>query len=226
MSDGFHDNAIPVSELYKHWGFSPAVFDADEARKEQRLDEVFQRPAWFFDVLGNINDQDFVVVVGVRGAGKSALRRCIAEYCESGIGSEVLEGRVLCIEIDHDVPNWVKVSVDSGNAIEAFTAEVCDRLALGIVTFVGKEIVGKLDGAERAQFRRYLSRLRKRRPEEVEKLIGKTLSTGKRLYKKIKGSEIVRDIVEVGSTVAGAKLPATKIEESGDVDVTGGFSVG
>lgn len=49
-----HSSAIAPSALLEKWGFEADVFNADEARKEMRLDRVMEYPNWFFEVLGNI----------------------------------------------------------------------------------------------------------------------------------------------------------------------------
>ena len=41
-----HEYAIPTEALYKRWGFHPEVFTADEARKENRLEDDLVLPSW------------------------------------------------------------------------------------------------------------------------------------------------------------------------------------
>ena len=60
MNETHHD-ALPLRELYRQWNFDPAVFRADEARKEKRLGEVIILPSWFYDVLGDVGNTDFAV---------------------------------------------------------------------------------------------------------------------------------------------------------------------
>ena len=106
-----HQDALPIWELYQQWNLDSAVFRADEARKEKRLGEVIIQPSWFYDVLGDVGNTDFAVVVGARGAGKSAVRRYIAERSETELAStQYLRGDVLCITFDHDTPYWISLA--------------------------------------------------------------------------------------------------------------------
>lgn len=206
MNNSYSD-AIPVSETYKSWGFHQSVFNADEARKEERLDKVLQLPSWFFEILGNVSDEDFLVVVGVRGAGKSALRRNIALHCESEIGSSILEGNVLCITIDHDNPNWVSYAFQSNSFYMAFCSELADRIALGILNRYTKvELHEKLDNIQLGLLERYINRLNLRKPEEAKSLLEKTRSK----FKSALESEIFKNTVRIGTALVGSEIDISK----------------
>ena len=101
-------DAVPMNELLNEWNIDESVFNADEARKEKKLNEVMVLPDWFFEVLGNVNNTDYVVITGQRGSGKSAIRRSIADHCITKTGNSILGGSVLCISIDHDTPDWIR----------------------------------------------------------------------------------------------------------------------
>ena len=101
-------DAVPMSELLNAWNIDELVFNADEARKEKKLNEVMILPDWFFEVLGDVNNTDYVVITGQRGSGKSAIRRSIADHCITKTGNSILGGSVLCISIDHDTPDWIR----------------------------------------------------------------------------------------------------------------------
>ena len=96
-----HSSAVASSALLEKWGFEAGVFNADEARKETRLDSVMEYPDWFFEVLGNVKNLDFIIITGPRGAGKSSIRRSIAEHCRNQIRNDILGGNVLCVNIQH-----------------------------------------------------------------------------------------------------------------------------
>lgn len=196
-----HDYAITLGELYRRWGLHPRVFHADEARKERKLAEVMKLPAWFFEVLGTVYDTDFLIVVGVRGAGKSALRRLIAQYCESKIASDrFLEGSALCVTIDHDVPYWARRAVESGQVLRAFSAEVADLIAAGIATSIDSaNLRENLSESELAILSRFIGRLRRRKPEEAAKIFESTHSLFKRSSKDLKNLDIVQDALSIAT---------------------------
>lgn len=200
MSSTYED-AIPPSQLCRNWGLDPLTFKADEARKEGKLQEVMLLPSWFFEVLGNVNDTDLAIVVGVRGAGKSALRRLIAEYCESSIStSKFLEGDVLCVTIDHDVPYWVRRAIAGGNPVKYFSYEIADLIAAGILSRTSvEEIRKRFNNEDMSLLNRFIQRLKKRNPNEAQKILDATRSRVDKTYKAIKDLEIFQDALSIAT---------------------------
>ena len=197
MSDS-HADSIPMEELFKRWGFDSDVFVPDEARKEKRLGKIFKYPSWFFEVLGNASNTDFSVVVGHRGAGKSAVRRFIAEHCETELGARFLKGNVLCITIDHDVPYWIESLPRGSEPFDAFCSELASLIAIGIAHALleKKELTG-LVKSQKQRLLRYIARLASRRPEETSEMLMAVQDRFSRVYQKVKSSELLTDVVKV-----------------------------
>ena len=101
-----HANAMPPADLLSKWGFEADLFNADEARKETRLDSVMEYPEWFLEVLGNTKSLNFIIITGPRGAGKSSIRRSISDHCSTRVGNDILGGSILCINMVL-VKKWV-----------------------------------------------------------------------------------------------------------------------
>lgn len=215
MSETHHD-ALPLRELYRQWNFDPAVFRADEARKEKRLGEVIILPSWFYDVLGDVGNTDFAVVVGARGAGKSAIRRYIAERSETEVAStQSLGGDVLCVTIDHDVPYWISLALKGEDPFQVFCTELASSMALGIASrFYEQGSQVSLSSAQQLQFTRYVKRLSLRAPEEAEEILKHIQGRFKRLYEKTKASEVLQDVIDVATGSDTGHRIATGIEDS------------
>ena len=196
--------AIPKSELLEHWGLEPQVFDADEARKEKKLSDVMELPNWYYEVLGNINDLDYVIVSGERGSGKSALRRNITQYCETEIGTEILGGNVLCITMDHDSPNWIKQSQEKNIPIvDSFCQQICEEIVISFFTFCDKKKYrDTVSEEEMLLLERYLYALKEKKPDEVKVMADSVLS----VYKVIKGSEEFRDVISIIKGIFGKDI--------------------
>lgn len=196
--------AIPKSALLEHWGLEPQVFDADEARKEKKLSDVMELPSWYYEVLGNINDLDYVIVSGERGSGKSALRRNITQYCETEIGTDVLAGTVLCITMDHDSPNWIRQSqVKNIPIVDSFCQQICEELVISFFTFCDKkQYHDAVTKEEMLLLERYLYALKEKKPDEVKVMADSVLS----VYKVIKGSEEFRDIISIIKGIFGKEI--------------------
>ena len=130
-------DAVPMSELLNAWNIDELVFNADEARKEKKLNEVMILPDWFFEVLGDVNNTDYVVITGQRGSGKSAIRRSIADHCITKTGNSILGGSVLCISIDHDTPDWIRdyKRNDGKSSVECFCDEIVEKMIIAILTY-------------------------------------------------------------------------------------------
>ena len=203
LNSNFRD-AIPPSELLNRGGLENSVFDADEARKEKKLDSVMEFPTWFFEILGNKDDLDFVIVTGERGSGKSALRRSIANHCRTEIGNDILQGTILCINLDHDSPNWIKRSKESGKSIaECFCEEIVEELAISIFSFVDKDdLKEKLLRDETYLLERYLLILKNKKPDEINVMAEKILST----YKKIKLNDEFSGLVTLFTGILGREV--------------------
>lgn len=196
--------AIPKSELLGRWGIESQVFDADEARKERRLSDVMELPEWYYEVLGNKNDLDFVIVIGERGSGKSALRRSITQYCETEIGNDILEGTILCITLDHDSPNWIKQSQERNISIEeSFCQQICEELVISFLTFCDNETIKSIvSDEEMFLLERYLYALKEKKPDEVKAMAESVLS----VYKKIKSTEEFKDIIGLLNSILGKNI--------------------
>lgn len=184
-------DAVPISELLNEWKIEDSVFNADEARKERKLNQVMILPNWFFEVLGDINNTDYVVITGQRGSGKSAIRRSIADHCSSKTGNSILGGSVLCISIDHDNPNWIKNYKynDDKSSVEYFCDEIVEKMIIAILTFKDpQEIKEILSRRDFMLIERYLAILEKKHPDEIRALSSKILSS----YKRIMDNDAVK----------------------------------
>lgn len=210
MNNNFRD-AIPPSELLSRWNLENSVFDADEARKEKKLDSVMEFPTWFFEILGNKDDLDFVIVTGERGSGKSALRRSIANHCRTEIGNDILQGTILCINLDHDSPNWIKRARDNGKSIaESFCEEIVEELAISIFSYIDKgDLKSKISREEMYLLERYLMILKDKKPDEINVMAEKILST----YKKIKINDEFNELVNVFASILGREVSIKDINQ-------------
>lgn len=200
MSDTYK-HAIPIAELYKRWGFDDEVFYAEEARKEKRLEKVILQPPWFFDILGTVSQTDLLVIVGARGAGKSALRRYVNEYCETKLAANVIKGDVLTITIDHDVPYWIKMVNEGFDTVKVFSSELGSLISCGVMSSVEPDTLKeKLSDKQVAMLVRYIKRIQERRPEEFNSLLKATQSRFSRLYTDIKDMDLVKDVIDVATS--------------------------
>lgn len=184
-------DAVPMNELLNVWNIEESVFDADEARKERKLNEVMILPNWFFEVLGNINNTDYVVITGHRGSGKSAIRRSIADHCVTRTGNSILGGSVLCISIDHDSPNWIRNYKQNNDksSVECFCDEIVEKMIIAILTYKEpKDIKEILSRRDFMLIERYLLILEKKHPDEIRELSSKILSS----YKRIMDNDAVK----------------------------------
>ncbi len=191
-----HSNAVPTTDVLERWGLDADVFNADEARKETRLGSVMEYPDWFFEVLGNVKNLNFIIITGPRGSGKSSIRRSIEEHCRSTTGNDILGGKVLCINIDHDNPNWVKNFVFNQEkpSVDFFCEEILDQLLVAILTYGdAKTLKESLDKKEAFFLERHIIRLREKRPDDISNIAERLLS----VYKKIKHNEAFKDLLEV-----------------------------
>lgn len=192
MSNGNHANAVPQAALLERWGFEASVFNADEARKETRLDSVMEYPDWFLEVLGNVKNLDFIIITGPRGAGKSAIRRSITDHCSNSIGNDILGGTVLCINIDHDSPNWVKKFVINRQkpSVDYFCEEIIEQLLVSILTYAEiDELKGRLDKKEAFFLERHIFKLKETRPDDISIIADRLISK----YSKIRNSNAFQD---------------------------------
>ena len=180
-----------MSELLNAWEIEESVFNADEARKERKLNQVMILPNWFFEVLGDINNTDYVVITGHRGSGKSAIRRSIADHCITKTGNSILGGSVLCISIDHDSPNWIKnykCNTDK-SSVEYFCDEIVEKMIIAILTYKEpQEIKDALSRRDFMLIERYLKILERKHPDEIRELSSKILSS----YKRIMDNDAVK----------------------------------
>lgn len=184
-------DAVPMSELLNAWNIDELVFNADEARKEKKLNEVMILPDWFFEVLGDVNNTDYVVITGQRGSGKSAIRRSIADHCITKTGNSILGGSVLCISIDHDTPDWIRdyKRNDGKSSVECFCDEIVEKMIIAILTYKDpKDIKEILSRRDFMLMERYLSILEKKHPDEIRELSSKILSS----YKRIMDNDAVK----------------------------------
>lgn len=198
-------NAVPSTELLNAWGFEEHVFNADEARKEEKLEKVMLLPDWFFEVLGNADNTGYVIITGPRGAGKSAIRRSIADHCKTETGNDILGGAVLCISIDHDCPQWVNEIVKNPNklSVDYFCEDVIERMIIAILTYKDFESIrAKLSNREIMLIERYLYQLEKKNPDEIREISTNLLSA----YKKIMSNSVVKDWIKIITSVLGNEV--------------------
>ena len=184
-------DAVPAHELLKDWKLEELVFNADEARKERKLNQVMILPSWFFEVLGNINNTDYVVVTGQRGSGKSAIRRSIADHCVSETGNSILGGSVMCISIDHDSTNWIRSYIENPkrSPVDYFCDEIVEKMIIAILTYrEPQEIKDALSSRDFMLLERYLRILEKKHPDEIRELSSKILSS----YKRVMDNDTVK----------------------------------
>lgn len=200
-----HANAMPQAALLEKWGFDANVFNADEARKEMRLDSVMEYPDWFLEVLGNVKNTSFIIITGPRGSGKSSIRRSIVDHCKNRIGNDILGGSVLCINIDHDSPNWVKNFVLNPKrpSVDYFCEEIVEQLLVAILTYSEIDNFKKLLDRKEAFFlERQIYKLQETRPDDVSTMADRLLSK----YKKIRNSEALKDWLGVLTAVFGNQV--------------------
>lgn len=198
-------NAISQTALLTQWGFDCDVFNADEARKETRLESVMEYPEWFFEVLGNIKNLNFIIITGPRGAGKSSIRRSIEAHCRNSIGNDILGGNVLCINIDHDSPNWVKNFVLNTKkpSVDYFCEEILDQLIVAVLTYSHIEDIKKvLDKKEAFFLERHIYRLQEKRPDDISIMADRLLSK----YKKLRNNDTIKDWVGILSEFFGNRV--------------------
>jgi hypothetical protein len=211
--------AVPVGELYTHWGLDHRVFHADEARKEIKLAQVMELPPWYFEVLGTVDETDFTVVVGVRGSGKSALRRRVGEDSVSASLKASIRGTVLCLNIDHDVPYWTEQAMKSGTIEREFCGELADLTVIGIARNENEDSLrAKLTEYERNLLAGFAARLERRKSFNAEKILNAAKSSLDQKYKSIKKHEIVTDIIDmtagIASIATGKALPSSPKSEA------------
>lgn len=200
-----HSSAIAPSALLEKWGFEANVFNADEARKEKRLDSVMEYPDWFFEVLGNVKNLDFIIITGPRGSGKSSIRRSIAEHCRHRIGNDILGGNVLCVNIDHDSPNWVKNFILNPQkpSVDYFCEEILDQLLVAVLAYAEIDnLKEKLEKKEAFFLERQIYRLQAKRPDDISAMADRLLSK----YKKVKNSELIKDWLSIITTMFGNQV--------------------
>lgn len=215
-----HSTAVSPAALLEKWGFEPSVFNADEARKETRLDSVMEYPEWFLEVLGNTKSLDFIIITGPRGTGKSSIRRSISDHCKNRIGNDILDGSVLCINIDHDSPKWVENFVTNPQkpSVNYFCEEIVDQLLVAVLTYADIEsFKDKLDKKEAFFLERYIYKLQSTRPDDVSAIADRLLSK----YKKLRNSEVVKDWLGILTSFFGnqVSLENRKIETSAIEDL-------
>lgn len=200
-----HANAMPPADLLSKWGFEVDLFNADEARKETRLDSVMEYPEWFLEVLGNTKSLNFIIITGPRGAGKSSIRRSISDHCSTRVGNDILGGSILCINIDHDSPRWVEnFSANSKKpSVSYFCEEIVDQLLVAIITYADIEnFKDKLDKKEAFFLERYIYKLQSTRPDDVSVIADRLLSK----YKKIRNSAMVQDWLGIITSLFGNQV--------------------
>ena len=197
--------AITPTSLLEKWGFDSTVFNADEARKERRLNSVMEYPEWFLEVLGDVKSLNFIIITGPRGSGKSSIRRTIADHCRSSLGNKILGGVVLCISIDHDSSKWVKNFVLNSNkpSVDFFCEEIVDQLIVAVLTY-GEidKLKDKLEKKEIYFLERHIYRLQETRPDDVSSIADKLLSK----YKKLKSNEAVKDWLSIITSLFGNQV--------------------
>ena len=196
-------SAVHIDQLYEKWGLDPLVFQSTEARLETRLQDVIVYPDWWYDLLGNVTDTTFRVVVGVRGAGKSALRRLISDRCGNEIFSnKQLKGLVLSIEIDHDITGWVTEPDDLNITLRHFVRHIIELVSVGIVSNIEKDTLKeKLTKAELEQLDRHLSySLYSYPPEKLDELRRKTRST----MKSVTENEVFKKTLDIFKELTGS----------------------
>lgn len=190
--------AVSVREYLAHWGLERDTFDAIEARRERHLSKVMKLPEWYYDIRGDVEDSDFVVVVGVRGAGKSALRRHIEEQVGSEIFRDDLGGLILSVSIDHDVRDWVGEPDDPQITLRHFVKHIIELITIAIATnFTKEELESKLSKDQRLQLDRHLLLVSTLPYEHLERLREKTRTIMNRVteHETLKRTiEIVREI--------------------------------
>ena len=212
--------AIASSALLEKWGFEPDVFNADEARKETKLDSVMEYPDWILEVLVNTKSLNFVIITGPRGSGKSSIRRSIAEHCKNRIGNDILNGTVLCINIDHDSPRWVERFAKNSEklSVNYFCEEILDQLLVAILTYSNiDEFRDKLDKKEAFFLERQIFKLQETRPDEVSAMADHLLSK----YNKIRNNDVIQDWLGIITSIFGNQVSFEnrKIETSAIEDL-------
>ena len=186
-----------------------------EARKETKLITVMAYPDWFYEVLGNKNDLSFVIVTGERGSGKSALRRCISDYCNTNIGNDILQGTILCISLDHDAPNWIKCAHEKIISLaDSFCETLRDALSLSVFSYFDQLQQADISETEWLLIERSIISLKEKSPDDISILSNKLLST----YKKIKLSNEFNEVINLitmlfGRNVTGNNIIITKAVE-------------
>lgn len=154
-------------------------------------------------------DVDFfdyeVIITGPRGAGKSSIRRSIAEHCRNQIGNDILGGNVLCVNIDHDSPNWVKNFVLNPQkpSVDYFCEEILEQLLVAVLAYAEIDnLKDKLEKKEAFFLERQIYRLQEKRPDDISAMADRLLSK----YKRARNSELVKDWLSIITTLFGNQI--------------------
>jgi hypothetical protein len=208
--------AVSYRDLCLHWGLDQNVFDAVEARRERRLGQVMMLPNWYYEMRGDSDDTTFIVVVGARGSGKSALRRHMEEQVASEIFQDDLGGLVLTVTIDHDVRGWVSEPEEPQLKLRHFVKHIVELLTVAIVArFTRDELGNRLSSAQREQLDRHLISVSTIPSEQLDEMRKRTRS----ILKTVTGDDHFKKAIEIAREVRGISAPEPAKSEPQEVDL-------